>query len=707
MTGGVRLMNETTEKEYIIGIDTGGTFTDIVVIDRAGKIIYQKASSTPPDFSQGIMEAISEAAKSLRVEEEALLSKAYIFNHGMTVATNAIINRSGAKTGLITTKGFEDTILIMKARGKCLGLSEMEIKHQARCQKPEPFVDKDLIRGVTERIDCFGNIVVPLNQEELQKILRDLIELHKVESIAICTLWSIANPCHEEEIEAKIRQRYPEVSVSRSSGLIALLGEYERMVTTVFNAYLTPETQKYLVNLNSVLKDKKLSASPMIMKADGGVIPIEQAIRESVFTISSGPAGGVMASRTLGKMLGYDNIITTDVGGTSFDVGVIIEGDPLRKDSAVINQYALRLPMIDVTSIGAGGGSVIWYDEVTRTLKVGPQSMGAYPGPACYDTGGLSPTLTDADLILGILNPEGFAGGKIRLNRDKAVKAMEQVASKLGMDIYETARGARRLACSIMADLIQNQVLFRGYDPRECVMFLFGGGGPEYGTEYGVASGVRELVMFPQSPALSALGIATSDILHSEIVSELYRMPADPELMTRSYERLEEKVIHFFEQEGFDKKDVVLIREAQLRYGRQVNYVSVPVKQGKLLQDDVKKIMDDFEKRYENLYGKGSGYKRAGIELVNLRVYGMIEAPHFSLKKVKSSGTSPKSAKKGMRKIYLDGTFTEAPVFDWDRLKPKNIIPGPAIIESDFATGVVLRGMKGKVDEYLNIHITF
>ena len=213
--------------------------------------------------------------------------------------------------------------------------------------------------------------------------------------------------------------------------------------------------------------------------------------------------------------------------------------------------------------------------------------------------------------------------------------------------------------------------------------------------------------MFPQSPALSALGIATSDILHSEIVSELYRMPADPELMTRSYERLEEKVIHFFEQEGFDKKDVVLIREAQLRYGRQVNYVSVPVKQGKLLQDDVKKIMDDFEKRYENLYGKGSGYKRAGIELVNLRVYGMIEAPHFSLKKVKSSGTSPKSAKKGMRKIYLDGTFTEAPVFDWDRLKPKNIIPGPAIIESDFATGVVLRGMKGKVDEYLNIHITF
>jgi len=238
-------------------------------------------------------------------------------------------------------------------------------------------------------------------------------------------------------------------------------------------------------------------------------------------------------------------------------------------------------------------------------------------------------------------------------------------------------------------------------------MFLFGGGGPEYGTEYGVASGVRELVMFPQSPTLSALGIATSDILHSEIVSELYRMPGDPESITHSYERLEEKVINFFENEGFKKKDVLLTREAQLRYGRQVNYVSVPVEPGKLLRDGVGKIMDDFETRYEHLYGKGSGYKRAGIELVNLRVYGIIEAPRFSLKKVKSGGPSPKSAEKGVRKIYLDGTFTEASVFDWVRLKPKNIISGPAIIESDFTTGIVLGGMKGKVDEYLNIHVTF
>jgi N-methylhydantoinase A len=680
--------SNSASETYVIGIDTGGTFTDIVVIDQKGRVIYQKSPSTPPDFSAGIM-------------------KSYIFNHGMTVATNALINRSGAKTGLITTKGFEDTILIMKARGKCLGLSEMEIKHQPRCKKPEPFVGNTLIRGVTERIDCFGNIVVQLDHKELQEILHYLVEVCKVESIAICTLWSIANPTHEEEIEAIICQKYPEIFVSRSSALIALLGEYERMVTTVFNAYLTPETQKYLANLKTLLADKKLGSSPMIMKADGGVIPIEQAIKGPVFTISSGPAGGVMASRTLGKMLGYENIISTDVGGTSFDVGLIIDGEPLRKDNAVINQYALRLPMIDVTSIGAGGGSVIWYDEVTQTLKVGPQSMGAYPGPACYDMGGTSPTLTDGDLILGILDPDGFAGGRIKLNRDKAIQAMNLVASRLGMNIYETARGARRLACSMMADLIQNQVLFRGYDPRDCVMFLFGGGGPEYGTEYGVQSGVKELLMFPQSPALSALGIATADILHSEIVSELYRMPADPELITRAYERLEEKVIYFFQKAGFNEKNIILTREAQLRYGRQVNYVSVPVKPGRLSENDVKKIMDDFETRYEILFGKGSGYKRAGVELVNLRVYGIIRAPHFTLKKVEGKVTNHSIAQKGRRKVYLDRTFMEAPVFDWDRLKPGNVISGPAIVEMPFSTGILLKDMEGKVDEYLNIHITF
>jgi len=700
-------MDKKIDKEYVIGVDTGGTFTDITVIDQEGKIIHEKSPSTPPDFSIGIMNSIAQAAKTMALDMETLISRTSVFNHGMTVATNMIINRAGSKTGLITTKGFEDTILIMKARGKCLGLSEMEIKHQARCQKPEPFVPKHLIRGVTERIDCFGNIVVPLNHNELDEIVRDLVEHQKVEAIAICTLWSLTNQVHEKEIEDLIHQKYPEVFVSRSSELVPLLGEYERTVTTVFNAYLMPETRKYLTSLDNSLKRKKLSFSPMIMQAAGGITPIEEAMIAPVFTISSGPAGGMIGSSILGEILGYKNIITTDVGGTSFDVGLIIDGEPLRKDDAVLDQYALRLPMIDVSSIGAAGGSVVWYDEISHTMKIGPQSMGAFPGPACYGRGGSVPTLADVDLILGFLDPDSFFGGRMRLDKEKASAAMDTVASKLGMDIYEAARGARRLACVIMANLIENKVLFRGYDPRECVMFLFGGGGPEFGSEYGRQSGAKELIMLRESSTLSAFGIAVSDILYQELVSEIYFMPGNPKSITQSYEKLEEKILNLFEKQGFNEKDVLLTREGQLRYGRQVNYVSVPVPSGELSEYDVKKIMDDFEIHYETLFGKGSGYKKAGIEMVNLKVYGVVKTTRPSLRKLKKRGQNPSLAQKGSREVYLEDTFSTVPVFDWEKLEPGNILAGPAIVESTFTTGVILNHMEGQIDEYRNIHVVY
>lgn len=700
-------MVEKVVKEYVIGVDTGGTFTDITVLDREGNITHEKAPSTPPDFSVGIMNSVAQAAKAIGLDTETLISKTSMFNHGMTVATNTIITRTGSKTGLITTKGFEDIILIMKARGKCLGLSEMEIKHQARCQKPEPFVPKHLIRGVTERIDCFGKIVVPLNHRELEEIVRDLVEDQKVEAIGICTLWSLANPVHEKEIEDMIHQKYPQVFVTRSSELVPLLGEYERTVTTVFNAYLMPETRKYLTNLDASLKKSRLSFSPMIMKAAGGITPIEDAMLAPVFTISSGPAGGMIGSSILGQILGYKNIIATDVGGTSFDVGLIIDGEPLRKDDAVLDQYALRLPMIDVSSIGAAGGSVVRYDEISHTMKVGPQSMGAFPGPACYGRGGTVPTLADVDLILGFLDPDSFFGGRMRLDKEKAIAAMKNVASSLGMDVYEAARGARRLACAMMANLIENKVLFRGYDPRECVMFLFGGGGPEFGSEYGKQSGAKELLMLRESSTLSAFGIAVSDILYQEVISEIHLMPGNPKHITQSFQKLEEKVLYFFKKQGFDEKDVLLTREGQLRYGRQVNYVSVPVQSGELSEHDLKKIADDFEIHYETLFGKGSGYRKAGIEMVNLKVYGVVKTTRPSLRRMKKGGRNPSLAQKGVREVYLEDTFSKVPVYDWKKLEPGNILAGPAIVESSFTTGVILNHMEGKIDEYHNIHIVY
>lgn len=295
----------------------------------------------------------------------------------------------------------------------------------------------------------------------------------------------------------------------------------------------------------------------------------------------------------------------------------------------------------------------------------------------------------------------------MRLDKDKALGAMRQVASRLGMDVYEAARGARRLACVMMANLIENQVLFRGYDPRECAMFLFGGGGPEFGTEYGMQSGAKELIMLRESSTLSAFGIAVSDILYQEVISEVYVMPGNPDSMTQSYERLEKKMINLFKKQGFNEKDVRLTREGQLRYGRQVNYVSVPVKSGKLSADDVKKIMDDFEIQYETFYGKGSGYRKAGIEMVNLKVYGVIKTVRPALRKLEKKGEDPSSAGKGEREVYLEDTFSRVPIFDWERLEPGNVLSGPAVVESTFTTGVILEHMEGKVDDYLNIHVFY
>ncbi|MDY6862300.1 MAG: hydantoinase/oxoprolinase family protein [Thermodesulfobacteriota bacterium] len=695
------------QNEYIIGIDTGGTFTDITIIDEKGEVTNNKALSTPRDFSVGIMNAVNEGAASMGINRDQLLSRSVVVNHGMTVATNTLINRSGAKTGLITTKGFEDTILIMKARGKCLGLPEIEIKHQARCKKPEPIVPKELIKGVTERIDCFGKVVVTLNVKEVENAIKDLVEWKGVEAVAICTLWSHANPSHEMEIERIVEKMYPELAVTRSSRIVPLVGEYERMVTTVFNAYLMPETKGYLDNLHNSLKEERLKSPLMIMQAHGGVATVERAKEAPVFTVGSGPTGGVIAGLMWGKELGYKNIITTDVGGTSFDVGVIVEEEPLRRDDAIINQYQLRLPMVDVVSIGAGGGSIAWFDSITNTIKVGPQSAGADPGPACYDLGGKKPCLADSDIILGFLNPDNFLGGRMKLNREKAISAMGELADNLNMDVVEAARGVRDIACSQMADLIQNQVLFKGYNPRDFVMFLFGGAGPEFGAEYGSLAGVREMVMLYNASTFSAFGIAGSDILYVQNISELHHMPCDPQEINDSLLAIEKKIIEELEMEGFRKDAVVVSREAQLRYGRQVNYVDIPIKNGKLTSSDINRMADNFEARYEALYGKGSGHKASGIEMVNLRVYANISIQNPRLAKFSKGSSSPSAAFDAEREVYFKDRFLKTKIYTWENLMPGNIIEGPACIESRLTTGVILPEMKGSVDEYLNIHLTF
>lgn len=698
-------MEKKKDRKYIVGIDTGGTFTDVTVVDDRGYITSAKAQSTPKDFFQGIVNALKEAARCLDVTEEELISNCKVVNHGMTVATNALINRRGAKTGLITTKGFEDIIFIMKARGKCLGLPEREIKRQTRCRKPDPIVHKQLVRGVTERIDCFGDVVVPLNGPEVEAATRYLVEQCGVESLAVSLMWSLTNPVHERRIREIITQMYPNVELSISSDIVPIVGEYERTVTTVFNAYLKPETKAYLKRVKKYFTEKGLGTSPLIMQAHGGISTVRKAMESPVFTIGSGPTGGAICSLIWGKELGYDHIITTDVGGTSFDVSLIVNSELTRTEEAIVNQYKLRLPMVNVVSIGAGGGSICWFDSATNTLKVGPQSVGADPGPACYGKGGREATLVDGDVILGYLNPEHFLGGRMKLIKDNSRKAIEDLGRRLGMDVYETARGMRRIACAQMTDLIQNQVMLKGYDPRDFVIFLYGGGGPEFGAEYSRASGAKKAVMLYKAATFSSFGIGGSDIVYTKAITELHHMPADAAKINNVFARLEDGLVGELEEEGFQIENIAILREASLRYGRQVNYLDIPVRNGEICSSGVQQMMIDFETRYESIYGKGAGHKSSGIEAVNFRVYATIETLKPVLKKYGRSKESLKKAFVEKREVYFEDRFIETPVYRWERLEPGMFIEGPAIIEAEFTTGPIPPSMVATVDDYLNIHL--
>lgn len=692
---------------YLVGVDTGGTFTDCVAVDERGRVHIGKAPSTPGNFAQGIVDSLDVVASGLGLSLAGLLNETSLFAHGSTVATNAMINRSGARAGLITTRGFEDTLLIMRGIGRVAGLDEQEVTRMARTSKPEPIIPKTLIRGVRERVDSTGAILTPLDIEDARRAVDALIEAY-VESIAICLLWSFRDATHELAIKRMIAEKYPHVFVSTSSDLIPMMGEYERTATTALNAYLGPSVQKYLSSLDDDLRSLGLARSPLIMQAYGGCLPIQEAIKQPITTISSGPVGGLVGSKFLAEMLGHRNVITTDVGGTSFDVGLIYDGQIERARESVIAQYHLLTPMLEIASIGAGGGSVAWIEPVTGLLRVGPRSAGARPGPVCYDLGGEEPTVTDADLVLGFLNPEHFLGGRMRLDINKARTAIgDRIARPMGMEIVEAAAAVYDIVNAHMSDLIRKVTIERGYDPRTCVLFVYGGAGPVHAGAYGADLGVQSIVVPPTAAVHSAMGIAAADIVHIYELSDPLPMPADVERLNANLHRLEKRAWADLASEGFAREATEIRRYFDLRYRRQVHEIVVPVRSGELTSADVERLADDFERIYEVSYGRGSAYREAGIEIVTFRVEAVGKTPKPILSRREETSEDPSPAWKFSRQVYSRslGGYVQAEVFDFDRLCPGNVLRGPAIVETPVTTVVIHSGQVGRADEYINIVI--
>src|SRR5438067_5143725 len=415
---------------YLVGIDIGGTFTDCAIVDRAGKLLTTKVPSTPPDFARGMLDALGAGAQSLGLSLDDFCRDIAFLSHGTTVGTNTIIQKRGAKVGLITTKGHEDAIHIMRGSRGYGGRDIRKVVHFPETSKPVPIVPKRLIRGVSERVDCVGEIVVHLNEREAEAAIRELIE-QGVEAIAICFLWSFRNPAHENKVKAMVQRLAPAVFVSTSVDIAPKWGEYERVTATALNAYLGPVMGGYLQKLDTGLKELGYVHGLQITQCGGGTVPVARAGEAPLLTLDSGPVSGVTASMFLGAAMDEKNVITTDMGGTSFDVSIIHQGKPAYSFIGNTDQYEYFLPKVDLQAIGAGGGSLVRVQAEARTMTVGPDSAGAFPGPVCYGRGGTVPTVTDAQLVLGYLDPENFAGGRMKLDSALALKSIEALGREI------------------------------------------------------------------------------------------------------------------------------------------------------------------------------------------------------------------------------------------------------------------------------------
>jgi len=688
--------------DYYIGTDIGGTFTDLVMLSDAGEVTIVKSPTTPADRTQGVLNALDAAAERLGVKPQALIENLRYFAHGTTAATNAFIERKGAKTGLLITRGFADTLRIQRCMASWAGLADHEIAHFSKRTIPTPIIPLDLIEEIEERIDERGLVIAPLGEKAARESIRRLAA-KGVEAVAITLLWSFRNPVHEQRLEELVREEAPNMFVTTSVALIPILGEYERASTTSINSYLGPVIHRYINGLEKSIRDYGYGGPVSIMESGGGVLPASEAAFQAANLLTSGPAGGVLASQKLGERIGFKNIITSDMGGTSFDVGLIVDGQPILATSREVGRFHVALPAIKVTAIGAGGGSIARVRS--GHLTVGPDSAGAEPGPVCFGRGGADPTITDADIVLGIIDPKYFLGGEMTLDAEKAKAAiLERIAKPLGFDLYEAAAGIREVANNQMADLLRRVTTRSGYDPRGFVIFAYGGAGPTHAHLYGSIAGISTVVVPTTASGHSALGAVAADRHRSFSLSFGHHAPP-------RFKKASDHIDAAALNEGFAKLDE-LCRAAlgddarvehlvTMRFRFQVHEIPIEVPGRNLMPADVDALVDRFVEKYERIYGKDTALRGTGVEFNVLRAEAVapVQKPVLSLLPKRDAKPEPVA----VRKVYFYKLgFKDTPVYRSENLGPGTLLAGPVIVERPDTTIVVGVGQSLEVEPYGN-----
>jgi len=680
---------------YYIGVDGGGTFTDCAAMDESGRLYFAKAATTKEDFAVGMFDALSALADECGTTVAGLIASAERFNLGTTVGTNLLVERRGARTGLLATAGHGDSILIMRGTGRTAGLELDLLFHPQATQKPVPLVPRALIREIHERIDCMGEEVVPLDEEAVEAAVRGLVNDAGATAIAIAFLWSFKNPAHELRAQEIVRKVAPEVYVSCSHQVAPRMGEYERTVATVINSYVAPASAAYFRRAADRLHESGLRHPLLIMQISGGVLPAEKAVEIPLTSLGSGPVGGLMGSLSLARGLGHKNIIATDMGGTSFEVGLIINSEPLVGEEKIIDQYRYKIPQLETTSIACGGGSIARVDPFSRSIRVGPESAGADPGPVCYGRGGTEPTVTDADVTLGLLSAERFLGGRMPLDREGALRAIAGLGEQIGLGPEETAAGILRINNTRAAELIRQQTVVRGYDPRDFVVYAYGGAGPLHAFAFAQELGVKGVVIPLGSGAstLSAYGCSTSNlVLNIERERVLFApFPVD-ELNTLLVE-LEKQALDSMRELGKSGEEVEIERYGLMRYsGQWLHSLLVHIPPGDLTVDAIGGVVNDFRSMYDALYGQGAGVVSQGVELVTTRVHAVVrlQRPAQAVEKAFKKSVSA-AGRLGTREIFWPDRMErlESEVFDGREIRYGNRIAGPAVVELPYTSVAV------------------
>lgn len=686
---------------YRIGIDIGSTFTDAYVVRDDGSAQAAKVSSNHSNLESTFTEAIEACAELEGVSVEQLMSNCDLVVNATTVATNAIVTRNGARIGLLTTTGFRDVIFIGRIVQKVAGVGQDDLRDFFKLTKADPIVSKSRVAEIDERVDFKGDVLCPLDPGQVRRAAGVLLD-QDVEAIAVCLAFAYKNPAHEHAVRDIVRELAPHIPVSISSDISLRVGEYERTATTAVTSYVTPKVKDYLDGINRGLKGHGYQHDPLIMQSFGGIGLPEVVEKRAVSCIASGPVAGVIGARALGDTLGYHNLLCTDIGGASFDVGMIWKGEPKLQHEPVISKYSLQLSVVDVVSIGAGGGSIAWIDD-TGGLKVGPQSAQSVPGPACFGRGGEQPTLTDADLLLGYLNADYFAGGSIGLDKAKAEAAVGRLAAELDRDVIEVASGIFDIMNAQCADLIRMYTVKSGFDPRDFAVLAYGGAGPTHAAWYARELGPKKIIISPHSGVFSASGLLSSDVLGMYELSDPMSCPVDPERSRANFAQLDERANAEFAQAGVKPEDRIIRRSVSMSFSDQARGLSVPV----MSTDDttIKSLEERFKEIYAATYGSGAVHEGAPVEVSSYRVEMVARMDRPQLPRFEPGSTDPTSARKGFRDAWFNGGFVNTPVYDMRALKSGMAVEGPAIVEDRLTTCVIDSGQVGQVDPWLNIQI--